>query len=581
MTISNKTTTHIFFAAVLVAFSFFANTAEAASLRLNPDTGVYNAGATFTARVQVVTNGDPVNAAEGTINFNPNELSVVSINRSGSIFNLWVAEPAFSNAAGTVTFSGGVPAGYSGSVGTVLSITFRAKNAGSPRVTFSNGSVLANDGRGTNVLTAMNGGSFTIQAPTTAPEPERIIEYIAPANTPAAPKIVSKTHDNPAAWHATNTALLSWSLPTGVTAVRTLLNGSPSTVPTKVYENPIRTITLTELEEGISYFHIQFKNADGWGKVSSYRLAVDTMAPASFEILSPQDADMSAPEQTLNLVAKDSTSGINRYLVKLDNEEPYEFTDKTASGTLTLPRLDPGYHTVIIEAFDHAGNSLIATHSFTIESFEKPAFTDVPTEMSGDVIPVIKGISRPNSTITIFFKRVGSEPNVYEITANEAGEFAFIPEGVLYSGVYEVSAQSIDQHGAQSEISEIKRIAVQEPGYIRLGSQVVNAMSILVPLLLLTMLLFFGIWYLFFVFQKFRGAVGRESSEALDILHREFASLQTDLQSQEANLRKSRKTNKLTKAEAAMIETFDKALQNSQRAVEKEIQDVTKLAEKD
>jgi len=562
----------------VVVFLFgFAYTADAASLRLNPATGVYQAGSTFTARVQAVTGGDPINAAEGTLKFNPNELSVVSVNRSGSIFNLWVVEPSFSNSAGTVSFSGGVPTGYTGNVGTILSVTFRTKGAGAPRVSFTDGSILANDGRGTNVLTAMNGGTFTVQAASAAPEPERIVEYVPPANTPSAPKVTSVTHPDPTAWHATNTATLNWALPSGITGVRTLLNNSPTTIPTKVYESPIRTITLRDLEEGVSYFHVQLRNADGWGKVTHYRLAIDTQAPTGLVIKTPTNADLASPEQTLLLEVEDATSPVTRYLVKIDAEEPYEFIDATASGTLTLPPLEPGYHTVIIEAFDAAGNSVIDTHSFTIAAFDKPIFTEVPTEMSGDVIPLIKGLTRPSADVTVFFNRLGSEPNVYELKANDQGEFTFVPDASLYSGVYEVSARAVDQYGAQSELSEVSRIAVQEPGYIRLGNQLVNAMSVLVPLVLLTMLLLFGIWYLFFLFRKFRGVVGRESTEALDILHREFSNLQTTLRNQEAVLRKARKTGKLTKAEAGMIETVDKALQTSQRAVEKEIEDITEL----
>lgn len=581
MTITPATKYILKVTALLFFWGAFVFAVEAASLRLTPSTGVYQAGSTFTAQVQVVTGGDPVNAAEGTLSFNPNELSVVAVNRSSSIFNLWVAEPTFSNSAGTISFSGGVPSGYSGSVGNVLTVTFRAKNAGSPRVSFTNGSVLANDGRGTNILTSMNGGSFTIQAQSSDPEPERIVEYVAPANTPGAPAISSATHPDSGAWYSENNARLSWSLPSGITAVRTLLDGSPSTIPTKVYENPISEITLSDLDDGESYFHLQFRNEDGWGRVSHYRIAVDTEAPTNFKIESAEDNDFTAPEQKLKLLVADEGSGIVRYTVKIDAAEPYEYIDETASGTISLPPLEPGYHSVIIEAFDAAGNSVIATHSFTIEAFDKPVFTEVPAEMSGDVIPVIKGRTRPNSVVTIFFERLGSEPNTYEVKANDNGEFTFIPEGVLYTGVYEISAQSVDQYGAKSDVSDVSRIAVQEPGYIRLGSQVVSVMSILVPLVLMVLLLLFGLWYFVFVFRRFRSVVRVESTEALGILHREFSNLQSELRSQETALQNSRKSRKLTKAEAAMIESFDKALQSSQRAVEKEIEDVTDLTSKE
>jgi len=561
--------------AVLLLFGL-TKTADAAALRITPDTGVYQVGGTFTARVQIATQGESVNAAEGTVKFNPSELSVVSVTRSGSIFNLWVAEPTFSNSAGTVNFSGGVPTGYSGAVGNVLSITFRVKNAGSPRVSFTDGSVLANDGRGTNVLTSMTGGSYTAQAASSAPVPE-VIEYVAPANTPAAPVIDSTTHPDPAAWSSETTAELRWVLPSGITAIRTLLDDRSSTVPTNVYDTPISSISLDDLTEGISYFHLQFRNADGWGRINHYRLAVDSVAPSNIIITTATTSASTSPQKQLLVVTGEENSGVIRYLVKINDAEPFEFIDEDGGGLITLPVLKPGYHVIIIEAFDAAGNSAIGTHSVTIEAFEQPIFTDIPSDMSANVIPVIRGLTRPNSLVTVFFNRIGNEPNVTEVDADAEGVFTFISEGELYSGVYEISAQATDEYGAQSAMSDVRRIAVQEPGYIRIAGQVVDAMSVIVPLILLTLLLVFGMWYLLFVLRRFKGTVKTESIEALDILHREFASLQTMLRDQESLLQASRKTKKLTKAESDMLEAVDRALQASQRKVEKEMEDVAQL----
>jgi hypothetical protein len=560
----------------IALFLVSAVAADAAALRITPDTGVYQVGNTFTARVQIATQGQSVNAAEGTIKFNPNELSVVSVTRSGSIFNLWVTEPAFSNSAGTVNFSGGVPTGYSGSVGNVLSITFRVTNAGSPRVTFTDGSVLANDGRGTNVLTSMTGGSYTAQAASAAPVAE-VIEYVAPANTPAAPRINSDTHPDPANWSNETTAELSWTLPAGITAVRTLLDDRSSTVPTNVYDNPISSISLDELPEGVSYFHLQFRNADGWGRITHYRLAVDSVGPANIAITTATTTDETNPQQVLQVTTDEEGSGVVRYLVKINEAEPFEFIDEAGAGLITLPVLKPGYHAIIVEAFDAAGNSTIGTYSITVDAFEKPVFTDIPTSMTANVIPVIRGLTRPNSLVTVFFSRIGNEPNVIEVTADAEGVFTYIPEGELYSGVYEISAEATDTYGAQSARSDSQRIAVQEPGYVRIAGQFVDAMSVIVPLLLLAVLLVLGMWYLLFVFRRFKGSVRVESVEALDILHREFSNLQVMLRDQESALQTSRKTKKLTKAESEMIEVIDKALQTSQRTVEKEIQDVTQL----
>ena len=557
-------------------FLFAAATTHAASLSLSPSTGVYPTNTTFNVSVKINTAGDPINAAEGTLSFNPRELSVVNVSRGNSIFNLWVAEPSFSNSAGTISFSGGSPSGYTGQSGTVMTVTFRVIGSGDTRVRFTNGSVLANDGRGTNILSNMNGANYTRQAQETAPEPE-VIEYVATANTPSAPVISSDTVSSAAGWYSSNTVNLSWTLPSGITAVRTLLNGNPTSIPTKVYDDPISTIALSDLDEGVSYFHLQFQNDEGWGRVAHYRLPVDTVDPTNISISQPENVDRSSPNQVLQVDVVDETTDVNRYSIKIDSDEPFEYVDETASGTIALPSLSPGYHSVIIEAFDQASNSIIGTYSFTIEAFEKPVFTEYPTEINEEVIPVIKGQTRPESVVTIMLTRVGGEPREYEVTSNATGEFIFIPEGTFSNGVYELTAVATDVHDATSEVSDKIRIAVQQPGYLRIGTFLVNALSVLIPLLVMTAILFASIWYVILYARRFRRRVRIETREALEMLEKEFGELQDVLQAQETDLSASRKTKKLTKAEAEVIKQINLALEQSQKKVEKEIQDIAQL----
>lgn len=560
----------------IVGIIFSTQVAEAATLGLSPSTGVYSINGTFTARVIVNTDGKSVNAAEGTLSFNPKELSVVSVNRTGSIFNLWVTEPTYSNSAGTISFSGGLPSGYTGSAGTIMSVTFKTVAAGTAKVTFKTGSVLANDGKGSNILTTMNGGNYTIQAQAAMPESE-VIEYVAPANTPAAPLVTSDTHSDPNAWYQTDEAILAWKLPTDVTAVRTLLDDRPTTIPTKVYDEPIKTITLSDLPEGISYFHVQFKNADGWGKVTHYRLAVDSEKPLKIDITQPADSDMADPNQTLLVQVEDTTSKVKSYKVKVDAALPFDLFDTTASGTIELTSLLPGYHTVIVEAFDEAGNSIVGNYAFTVEAFDKPRFTEYPIEISETVIPVIKGVTRPNSTVEVSLQRIGADATSYTVSADESGEFIFIPEGRFSTGVYELTARATDSYGAQSDLSDAVRIAVQQPGFIRIGSFLISVLSVIVPLVVLLVFLTFGLWYVLSYARRFRKVVRVESAEALEILRKEFTELQAVLVHHQQLLQDSRKTKKLTEGERAMVAAVGSALQTSQQRVEKEIKDITNI----
>lgn len=564
----------------LLASGFFAMSAlavSAATLSLTPGTNVYNTGATFTARVVVNSAGQSINAAEGTLRYNPSELQVVSVNRNGSIFNLWITEPTFSNAAGTVNFSGGLPSGYTGSSGSVMNVTFRAVGSGAAKVSFSNGSVLANDGRGSNVLSGMSGGTYTIQAASSEPEAEEVIvEYVAPANTPSAPLIQSSTHPDSTSWYDNTQAELNWSVPGDVTSVRTLLDTNPTSVPNRVYDNPINSLSLN-LDEGVQYLHVQFRNSEGWGRVGHYRLAVDTTVPSAIEVALRDDADLTSPQQELVVSVEDEGSEVNRFMVRVDADEPFEYVRENASSTLPLPELEPGYHTVVVEAFDQAGNSIVGTFSFSILAFDRPEFTEYPTQIGEDVIPVIRGLTRPNATVELYFGKLGTEESLYTVQAGEDGVFTFIPENRLNTGVYELRAKAIDEFGAHSEMSETIRIAVQQPGFVRIGSLLVSYLSVLIPLLALLALSGFLLWYVILYTRRFKKRVQVESFEALEIAKREFSSLRNSLNEQETALAATRKTKKLTKAETAMVSFMHDALDSAEEKIEKEVADVTEL----
>lgn len=562
-----------------LTFFTFAGSLNAASLQLSPNTGVYALGSTFTTKVVVNTSGQPINAAEGSIKYNPQELSVVSIDKTGSIFNLWVTEPTFSNSAGTISFSGGLPSGYTGSAGTVFNITFRTLIAGPVRISYVGGAVLANDGKGTNVLESMNGGTYTVQTKVTEPIPE-VIEYVAPANTPGVPKIVSDSRGESEDWSSIKNVTLKWQLPSGVTSVRTGLDSSASTIPTKVYENSISQIELSDLEEGISYFHLQFKNEEGWGKVLHYSLKTDTERPESITISLVDSSDSASPVQTLKVEVKDKTSKVIKYKVKIDSEELFEYLDTENSGIIVLPELLPGYHSLIIEAFDQAGNSIVGSAQVTIQSFDKPVFTDYPNEINEEVIPVIKGSTRADSKVEIELTKLGSEPVFYTVQADSAGVFIFIPEGTFTQGVYEISARATDKFGAMSDMSEKIRIAVQQPGYLQIGSVLISVLSVIVPLIAMSALLIIGLWALFLYLRRFRRKVSLESKEAFDILVKEFAFLDKELSLNQAALTESKKTKKLTKAENDLFINLSEALKQAQNRVEKEIKDVENLVSK-
>lgn len=555
---------------ILVLFALGANLVEAASLVIQPATGVFQIGNVFTVRVMLNTAGASINAAEGTLSYNPRELSVVSVDRSGSIFSLWVTEPTFSNAAGTVSFSGGVPAGYTGN-GQVFSITFRSLSAGSPRLSFSSGSVLANDGRGSNVIAGMSGGTYTVQAASSQPRPE-VVQYVAPANTPSAPTIRSNTHHS-GIWSSSTTAILSWDLPTGVTGVRTLLDNRPSSIPSRVYEDPIRTITLDNLPDGTSYFHIQFRNAEGWGRVAHFPLLIDTERPKINSVVVAPDTPAWQIRQVIQVEVEETVSSIARYEVQLPDGNRVTITaDDT--GLLTLPELSPGVHALVIEAFDQAGNSGLSSFTLQIESIAAPQFLDVPDEIGDTVIPVFRGQTLPLAEVRASIQLLGGGVQLIEVVADENGLFNVIPAGPLPRGVYEITASASDLDGAQSLSSDPVRFVVQPAGFVRLGMVLVSALSVIIPLIGLVVLLVLLVWFMIVYLRRLKFKVFKESAETVSVVDAEFKSLQAALVAFETKLANSKRSKQLSETELALVSDLRRQLEVGRSRVRKEAVDV-------
>lgn len=340
--------------------------AEAASLYLSPSSGSHAVGSAFTVNVYVSSTDRAVNAASGGIIFPPDKLEVVSLSKSGSVFGLWIQDPSFSNTAGTIGFEGIVlNPGFQGSSGKLLSVSFRVKSEGTAKASFSTGSVLANDGQGTEVASGLLGASFTLVG-TTAPE-------VPTGNSVPAPRIVSSTHPDSDAWYASRDAAFAWSVPTGVDAVRLLVGVIPNASPTVSYTPAIASRTVKDLEDGVWYFHAQFRKGGEWGATTHYRVQIDTEDPEHFEIHEIQRAQPSDAARFL-FDATDRGSGIARYEVRIDGGQSVEWFG-TATSTYEVSQLSAGTHTLSVRAFDRAGHSREAMVPFTVT--EAPAMPKV------------------------------------------------------------------------------------------------------------------------------------------------------------------------------------------------------------
>ncbi len=171
--------------AALFTFFLSAHLVSAASLYFSPQSVTRFAGNSFSVGIYVSSADTAMNAAQGAISFPNDKLEVISLSKNSSIINLWVQEPSFSNRDGAINFEGVVTnPGFQSSSGKILTVTFRAKDTGKASLSFLSGSVLANDGKGTNILNSLGRSIITLtEAPSAeappAPKSEKPVDLPA------------------------------------------------------------------------------------------------------------------------------------------------------------------------------------------------------------------------------------------------------------------------------------------------------------------------------------------------------------------------------------------------------------------
>lgn len=470
---------------VVFIFLFSAQKIHAASLNFSPSTGSFTTVNNFTVSVMVNSN-QPMNGAEGIIEFPSNKLEVVGISKKDTIFSLWVQEPSFSNSlpVGRVQFQVvKLNPGYAGNSGKVFDIIFRVKDAGTADLVFSSGSVLANDGKGTNIISSFGSGVYmlkevgsnqTISAPafgggSTAralpwrPSIRHFIQSISGKD------VLLNISDSGPKWSNSHYAKLVWDLPEDVSGVATLFDDKPDSDPGTKSEGPLEQKILPLVEEGKHYFHIRFINALGPGPVLHYPLYVDVTAPKFFsvefvgnEVNYKGIYSTSNPKPRVNFFTDDILSSINRYEIKIGDEPWVNADELLGDGAYTLPKQKPDQvRQVIVRAYDEAGNYNDATAQLIVEPVIPPTIEFLPEFIS---LPsgtlVIEGTAAPLAYVEVVLKQ--TTPAVLSTKADGNGHWRIIYKDSLESGLCAIEAKQILNNGAESVYTS--------PQYIRVNT---------------------------------------------------------------------------------------------------------------
>lgn len=572
---------------ILILFFTFIPSAKAASgsLYLSPSSGVYTVGNTFSVVTSVNTGGVSINAAQGTLVFPPDKLAVTDISKSGSIFSLWTTEPTYSNSSGTISFGGGVPnPGYTGASGEIITITFRARVSGTASVNWSSGAVLANDGKGTNILASMGGGTYTLSPTVVTPPPEPILPGV-----PAKPDVSSSTHPDEDKWYSNSIVKFSWPLPSDVTGVSILLNQKPTSNPGPLSDGLFDSKIYEDVDDGIWYLHLKLRNSYGWSPIRHFRVQVDTTPPSAFAVEIEEGKETDNPQPTLVFETDDDLSGISHYKIRINGDASLltmfedgvlEASEEVSSGPFKLSPRSPGRHVIAVEAFDKADNSTAAVIEINILPIEGPRITEYPQRLSLDDNLIIKGTSLPEVIIKIYIQKEGIELISGQIQADENGNWLYAHDKFMSKGAYRIYAIARDERGAQSYPSKEVTVLVTLPPIFRIGGIIVDYITFIIALIALVGIMIFGFYWGWHRFRRFRKKLIKETEDVTRVLHKSFDLLKDDVEEQLEKLSKIKNRRELNEEEREIERQLKQDLDTAERYIRREVKDIEKKLEK-
>ncbi|MDB5266281.1 MAG: hypothetical protein JWN89_96 [Parcubacteria group bacterium] len=560
----------------LLGFLLLPYFAHAATLSILPATGSYGSGDVFQASVYVSSPLEAINAVQGTISFPETNLEVVSLSKMGSIVGLWVQEPTFSNLAGVINLEGVVlNPGFIGSSGKVLTVTFRARAAGSVPVVFSSSSVLANDGQGTNVLKGFTGSTYIIGDTTTQQSAAEATSALGELGTPGSIVITSSTHPDPSKWYNISDASLAWKLPAGATGVRYAFDHNARTIPSVDVPGLISSKTFSNLEDGVWYMHVRIKNDKGWGAVAHFRVAIDTVPPLSFKISFPHGSISDDPRPVVYFNTTDKGSGISHYAVRVgENDLPIVEERDISSNPYAVPSQLPGKRAILVQAVDKAGNLTTETSEFEVQSIAPPKIIDFPTSMvEGDSLR-IRGTTYIGATINAYVKNEKGEIDTEATKSTGLGDFGFMWSKHLDPGVYIVTFDAIDIRGATSIRTEPLTLEVKRRALFAIGSLIVDYVSLALFLVFCIAGLAFLGWYLLSKIIFFKTKLRKDLHKMDHDFHKAFALLAKDFEDEIKHLEGVRSMRELTQEEERIVKKMRQNLDDAEEYLEEELRGI-------
>ena len=390
--------------------------------------------------------------------------------------------------------------------------------------------------------------------------------------------ISSLTNPDSDKWYNDPNPKFSWNVPDDVTDIRLSYSKLSNSLPTVIYTPPISEKDLTDLKDGTFYFHLQLKNANGWGTVSNFKFNIDTQNPSSFDVKEITRTDQTLPQAKFSISAKDDLSGIDHYEFQVDQSPAVTWNDD-GSHTYQTPILGPGQHTLNAKVYDKAGNSITTSDLFGVDPLQTPTVTNYTKDLTVSENLSIKGSTVPSGQVTIYLQKNNESPKSFVVQADQNGAFIFAPDSLLTSGTYTAWVEALDVRGAKSLITDKMTIVVKNPLLSQLSAWSTNILSAVVPVVALICLLVLIILYFWHKFLVLKKRIQKETRGIEKSVHKAFDVLKDDMIDQMNMLKKAKSQRELTTEEEKIMKRLRKNMSIAEDYIQKEIETIEKELE--
>lgn len=558
----------IFLIACLLFVSSVQKT-RAASLLLSPSNSKVSVGNIVSVKVLVNTDGKVINNADAVIQFPNDFLDVISISKSSSVFSLWVEEPKFSNYEGKISFNGGVPnPGFFGQNGEIISVTFKTKKQGNASIVFVDSAVRQNDGLGTDILNVRQPANIEI-GPSSAETP---VTKTDSTSVPARPIVSSQTHPEQEFWYSNSNVSLNWVVPSGVTSIQTLLNKSPASTPTVVYDSSVSQRTFSNVNNGISYFHIRYMNDIGWGPTTHYKVQIDSDPPEKFSL-------NVKTQENINIVSlnvRDSLSGIDYYSIIIDDGSVIKVKkDSLVDNQYVLPVQNQGEHRLKVIAYDRAGNYTEANSTFNSPSLVAPVLSVSDKEIQrGETLLINGKTGYPNSNVEVYTQIEDGDIRTYSVTTDNQGSFVVTTDKLMNSGLMSIKSRLIFSEKIKSPQSQTITVSISDTFVVRTSKSVLYTMSFVLPTIIVLLGILFVLYLGWHKFFGLRRRVNASVEEVINESHKALRLFKDELSDQLDKLEKIKIDRDLNRKEEKIFKDLKDNIDSIDNLLEKKLKKI-------